>query len=206
VATGPASGGQALPRAVDNFRIQLTRPGAPQNNVSAQVHADGRFTLEQVVAGEWLMTVTPAPLGFVKAAKYGSHDVRFSTFEVGETAAPLDILVSTHTATVEGQVDAASAQSKRAGIVIAPVGAYHTLLRFYYGGAADDEGKFKVTGIAPGAYKVFALEKMAAATFRNPEAVDQIDELGERVDIGEGATVQAHPKLVPAERAAKALP
>jgi hypothetical protein len=132
--------------------------------------------------------------------------VRFTTFEVGAgSEAGLNIVVSMHTATVEGEVDADSSDSKRAGVVLAPVGAYHNLARYYYGVAADDEGKFKLRGIAPGKYKIFALEKMAAAGFRNPEAADQLDEWGEAIEIAEGAKVEAHPKLIPVARAAKAV-
>jgi hypothetical protein len=80
-----------------------------------------------------------------------------------------------------------------------------TLARFYYGGTTGTNGKFHIGGIAPGRYKIFAIEKMAAANFRNPEAADQLDELGEEIDVAEGATVEAHPKLIPAERATQAL-
>ena len=101
--------------------------------------------------------------------------------------------------------DAGSSEAKRAGIVIVPLGPYHNLTRFYYGAPAGDDGKFHVGGIAPGKYKIFAIEKMAAASFRNPEAADQLNELGEVVDLAEGATVKAHPKLIPTDRAVQAL-
>lgn len=200
--TGPRPDGSGI-------RIQLSRPGGrnmPQDNLLIQPGAGGRFSLPQVTPGEWLLSVTPVPPGFLKSAQFGDKDVRFSTFEVGAREdAALNIVVSMRTATVEGEVDAGPASDKRAGIVIAPQGPYHDLARFYYGVAADEEGKFKLNGIAPGKYKIFALEKMAAANFRNPEAIDQLEGLGEAIDIAEGATVEVHPKLIPSDRAAKAL-
>ncbi|MBV8731927.1 MAG: carboxypeptidase regulatory-like domain-containing protein, partial [Acidobacteriia bacterium] len=202
----------------NGFRVQLTRPGQavpqyqalPQYNVSAPVGADGRFTLSQVLPGEWALAVTPIPPGFLKSAQFGDRDVRFTPFEVGPANGdtPLNIVLSMNTARIEGEVQAEASDSKRAGIVLAPVGPYHNLARFYYGAAADDEGKFKVEGIAPGQYKIFALEKMTPAAFRNPEAVDRLGELGETgeaVELAEGATLHALPKLIPANRAAKAL-
>jgi uncharacterized surface anchored protein len=188
------------------FSVQLTRPGMARGNLTTVVGADGRFSLDQVPPGEWQLVVAPIPPGFLKSAQFGEKDVRFTTFEVGSGSdTPLNIVVSMHTATVQGEVDAGSSDSKRAGIVLAATGPYHTLTRFYYGVPTDANGKFKLGGIAPGKYKIFALEKMAAANFRNPEAADQLDELGEVIDLAEGATVESHPKLVPAERAAKAL-
>jgi hypothetical protein len=91
------------------------------------------------------------------------------------------------------------------GILIAPVGPYHGLTRFYYNTAADDEGKFKLSGIAPGKYKLFAFEKMTPANFLAPEAVDQLDDLGETIEFAEGATLQARPTLVPDDRAMRAV-
>jgi hypothetical protein len=201
-AEGPAV---ARPRGA-GFTVQLTRSGMPRGNLSARVGADGRFTLEQIPPGEWQLVVNPIPPGFLKAVQFGDKDILLKTFDVGAgNDTPLNIVVSMRTGTIQGEVDSGSSDSKRAGIMIAPVGAYHTFARFYYGTPADANGKFKLSGIAPGKYKIFALEKMAAANFRTPEAADQLDELGEVIDVAEGQTVEAHPKLIPSERAAKAL-
>jgi protocatechuate 3,4-dioxygenase beta subunit len=189
----------------NDLRISLARPGGQGANASAQVGADGRFLLKQVPPGEWGLSVNLPPQGFLKSAQLGDKDVRFTMFEVGSGGdASLNIVVSLNTATVEGEIDSESA--KRAGIVVAPVtGPYHTLTRFYYGAAADDNGKFKVQGIAPGKYKIFAVEKMADGRFRNPEAIDQLYELGEAIELSEGATLQVKPKLIPMDRAEKAI-
>jgi hypothetical protein len=202
--------GQASPKG-RGFIVQLTRAGRSRN-ISAQVGADGRFTLEKIPPGEWQLVVNPVPPGFLKAAQFGDKDILLKTFDVGSSNdVPLNIVVSMRTAAIHGEVDSGSADSKRAGIMLAPVGQYHTMTRFYYGTPTDADGKFKLSGLAPGKYKIFALEKMAAADFRTPEAADQLDDpgqgddLGEIIELAEGATVEAHPKLIPAERAAKAL-
>jgi hypothetical protein len=199
--------GPAASRAAGKaLRVQLSRPGAARSNISAEVGVDGRFSIPQVTPGEWQLAVTPVPPGFLKSAKLGDKDVRFTTFEVASNnEGALNIVVSMNTATVEGEIDAGSSDSKRAGVMLAPVGQFHDFVRYYYGTTAGDDGKFHFTGIAPGKYKVFALEKMAAASFRNPEAADELDELGEVIDLAEGAKLQAHPKLIPADRAAQAL-
>ena len=187
------------------LRIRLARPGSGRNSVTANVGADGKFSLPQIVSGDWQLSVTPVPPGFLKSARLGDKDVRFSTFEIGSnTETPLNIVVSMNTATVEGEIDS-EGDSKRAGVVIAPVGPYHNLARYYYGTTANDKGKFHISGIAPGKYKIFAVEKMAPASFRTPEAADQLDELGEVIELAEGATLEAHPKLIHVDRAAQAL-
>ena len=191
----------------NGFRVQLMRPGGSgmQENVSAQVGADGRFSISHVTPGEWQLSVTPVPPGYLKSARFADKDVRFTSFEVVGGNATLNIVVNMQTSTVEGQVEAEGSQAKRAGVLLAPVGAYQNLARFYYGTAADDDGKFKLRGIAPGRYKIFAVEKMAAESFRNPEAAEQLDQFGDLIEVAEGATLEAHPKLIPADRAAKAI-
>jgi hypothetical protein len=196
-------------QAPANVRVTVVRTGSRGENISAAPDAGGRFTLEQVPPGEFAVNVNPLPPGaFLKTASFGGKDVRFTrlSVEAGADPPPLNIVISMRSAKLEGRVEAGSGDSRRAGIVLAPTGALHTLLRFYYGAVTDDEGKFHLENLAPGKYKIFALEKMAPPDFRNPEAADQLDMLGEEIELMEGGTLEAHPKLIPVERAREALP
>jgi hypothetical protein len=140
-------------------------------------------------------------------ARFGDQDIRFARMEIKPGSEdPISIVISTNTAQVHGQVDAGGGDSKRAGILLAPTGQFSTLTRFYYDVAADDTGKFELKDIAPGKYKIFALEKLAPAEFKTPEAASQLDPLGEAIELAEGATLEVHPKLIPVERARQALP
>jgi hypothetical protein len=189
-----------------SFNIVLLRDIAGRRTVSAHPGPDGSFTMPGMTQGQWGLGLNPRG-GFVKSATLGDKDVRFTWLEIGpKTDAPFNIVISMNTAKVEGQVEAAGADSTRAGILLAPFGALHTLTRFYRSAAADGEGKFKLEGLAPGKYKIFALEKMAATGFLSPEAADQLDALGTEIELTEGATTQVRPKLIPMERAKEALP
>jgi hypothetical protein len=190
-----------------SFDIRLTRRGFGPR-ISANVAADGTFTLKQVPPGEWLLNVNPLPPGaFLKAARFGDQDIRFARMEIEPGSQdPLNVVISMNTAHVHGQVDAGSGDSKRAGILLAPTGQYSTLTRFYYDIAADDTGKFELKDIAPGKYKIFALERLAPADFKTPEASAQLDPLSEEIELAEGASLEVHPKLIPVERAREALP
>ncbi|HLH39194.1 MAG TPA: carboxypeptidase-like regulatory domain-containing protein [Bryobacteraceae bacterium] len=193
------------PQQPSGIQINLQRsPGATSGVYSARPAEDGSFTIEQVSPGEWSLNVAQMPRGaYLKSATLGEKDVRFERFaiEAGSDAA-LNIVISMNTASIYGQV------SGRAGILLAPVGKYHDLARFYFSVATGDDGKFKMMGIPPGRYKVFALEKIAAASFRTPEGADALDALGgaEEVDLSEGASVEVHPKLIPYERLKEVLP
>jgi protocatechuate 3,4-dioxygenase beta subunit len=198
--------GAAGPPAA-SFTIRLTHRGFNCCR-TAQVASDGTFTLKEVPAGDWAMNVNPLSTGaFLKAARFGDQDLRFARMDVkpGSEDA-ISIVISMNSAQIHGEVDSGGGDSKRAGILLAPTGQYSTFTRFYYDAATDDSGKFELKGIAPGKYKIFALEKLAAEEFKTPEAAAQLEPLGQEIELAEGAKLEVHPKLIPIERAREALP
>jgi hypothetical protein len=209
-------------RAAEGLTVVLAPPpntGGQREQHMAKVGKDGNFTIENVPPGEWMLNinsnapgnpnlVTPNQLTtmFDKSVRLGDKDYLFKRIEIPPGSdAPLNIVVSSNTAVVEGEVDSGGADPRRAGILLAPIGNLRNLARFYYGTPADDMGKFKLNGVAPGRYKIFALEKIAVATYRNPDSADLLDALGEEIEVVEGGKVQAHPKLIPQEKAKEIL-
>jgi protocatechuate 3,4-dioxygenase beta subunit len=200
-------------RPIQSFTVALApgTQGPRRETYSSPVGKDGSFAIEQLPPGEWVMTVTPTPVGtFEKSVRLGDKDFIFKLIEIPPGSdAPLDIVLSSNTAIVEGEIDADASGSKRAGILLEPVGDWHTLTRFYYSAISDDTGKFKLAGIAPGKYRIFALEKIATTSYRNPESADLLDavfkELAEDLELPEGAKVTSHPKLIPEDKAKEIL-
>jgi hypothetical protein len=181
-------------------------------NQGAQPGPDGKFNLPQVEPGEYDVNVTGIPRGgFLKSVRFGDDEVRFKPIEIktGSEAA-LTIVVSMRGAKIQGEVDSAGGDAARAGILVAPVGEFHDFARFYYSVSADDQGKFHLLGLAPGKYKIFALEKLAATSLRSPESADQLTALdgdyAQEIELVEDGTVEAHPKLIPLERGRTILP
>jgi hypothetical protein len=200
---GPAA------RPAQDLIVKLGPKGAGVNrqSYSSTVAKDGSFKFEQVPPGEWLLSTSAgAENTFEKSVRLGDKEFLYQPIEIPPGSdAPLNIVLSSNTATVEGEIDAGGADRKRAGILLEPVGKWHTVMPFYDSVVADDEGKFKLGGVAPGRYKIFALEKIATANYRTPEAGDLLDPLGEEFEVTEGARLQLHPKLIPEERAREIL-
>jgi uncharacterized protein (DUF2141 family) len=191
--------------------VRLVRENSNDVPIAAKPGADGGFILKQVLAGEWVLNwvlnVDKLPAdAFLKSASLGDQDVRFKPFTIGPgSTGPLNIVISTRTAQLAGEVEAGGGDPKRAGIVLAPIGPFHNLTRFYYGAVSDDSGKFQIANLAPGKYRIFALEKLAPQPFRNPEAADQLGDLGTEIELMEGAELTVHPKLILAGRAREAM-
>jgi len=180
-------------------------------NQGAQAAADGKFTIPQVPPGLYNLNLPVPRGGFLKSVRLGDDEVRFKPIEIKPgSEAPLNIVVSMHGAKVEGEVDAAGGDPGRAGILVTPMGELHDFARFYYSVAADDHGKFKLLGLAPGKYRIFALEKLTATSLRNPEAADQLialdGDFAQEIELVEDGSVEAHPKLIPLERGRAILP
>ncbi len=190
---------------VEGFTVMLggAGPRSRRENFSSPVKKDGSFAIQDVPPGEWVLTVNGGSSTFEKSVRLGDKDLLYKRVEITPGLdAPLNIVISSNTATVSGAIDAGG---RRAGILLAPVGTLHTFARFYYSVTADDDGKFKLNGIAPGKYKIFALQKINPASYRNPESADVLDALGEELEVPEGAKVESHPKLIPEEKAKEIL-
>jgi hypothetical protein len=196
-------------RPVENYSITLMTPTSPGNrreSFSSPVKKDGSFSIAQVPPGEWQVKINPSgPGSFEKSVRLGDKDYLYKPLEIPSGLdTPLNIVLGTAGVAIDGEVEGVSG-AKRAGILLAPVGTRHTLAQFYYTTTTDDKGKFKINGVAPGKYKIFALEAIATVNFRNPESTELLDALGEELDVPESGKLQPHPKLIPEEKAREIL-
>lgn len=189
---------------VELFTVVLGGAGPRANgNYSSPVKKDGSFAIQDVPPGEWVLNINGGSAVFQKSVRLGDKDFLYKRVEIPPGLdAPLNIVISSNMATVSGAIEAGG---KGAGILLAPIGRLHTFTRFYYSSTADDDGKFKMNGIAPGKYKIFALEKIAPGSYRNPESADLLDGLGEELEVPEGGKMESHPKLIPEEKAKEIL-
>jgi protocatechuate 3,4-dioxygenase beta subunit len=196
---------------LESMNVVLNTPGSRNGSHNAAVKKDGSFVIEQVPPGEWALNVNPNQVGiFEKSVMLGDKDYLYKRIEIPPGLdAPLNIVLSSNLATVEGTVDTGGADAKRAGILLEPVGKWHDLARFYYQVLADEAGKFKLNRVAPGRYKIFALEKISTGGFLNPESAELLEaalkDQVEEFDVPEGGKIQVNPKLVPEERAKEIL-
>ena len=191
--------------AASGFTVTVVPPTfepSRPSNYTGHVAKDGSFSIKQVPPGEWIMNVSPNNAGtFEKSVRLGDKDFLYQKLEIpAGSNAPLNVVLSSNLATIEGEVEG----GKRAGILVEPVGKWHNLARFYYSTTAGEDGKFKLR-VAPGKYKIFALEKIATASFRNPESAELLGTLGDDLDVAEGAKVAAHPALIPEDKARELL-
>jgi protocatechuate 3,4-dioxygenase beta subunit len=169
----------------------------------ASVKPDGSFVCKGVVPGVWDIGVKPLPPGgYIKSMRLGDQDVLTEDMIIGpETAAHLRIVVSTRGGILEGHVKKASGEDAgRAIVLLAPDGKYSHVLSFYSATVADEAGRFKLKGLTPGGYKLYAFDAMEYAAWQNPEFLKPFESQGTKVEIKEGVNPSKDVQLIPTAR------
>jgi hypothetical protein len=134
--------------------------------IQADVDADGRFEIPEVGPGFFDVFVDPLSDGtFVKAIQQGAQDLMARPAELIKNVGDVNIQLSARSATAEGvALDSAARPVPDAQVVLVP-----TILRNrddrYYSAYADPGGNFRISGIAPGTYFVFAFEDLDVGAY-----------------------------------------
>jgi hypothetical protein len=159
------------------------------------VGPDGAFLVSGMPPGRFrlrALTGLPPDL-YVADVRRDGQSVFDSGFEVGSNASdPIEILVSAGSATVEGAVLAGPTKPlTRATVALIPEDQRRENRAFYLSAKTDAAGRFKIQGVAPGSYKLFAWESVTPNAFLDASFVAPFEERGRVIQIGPGETITA---------------
>jgi hypothetical protein len=169
------------------------------DNSSADINAGGAFKMA-VEPGKWSVAVTGAPRNvFLKSARLDEADVLESGLDLtaGQTVGRLEIVLSAAGAQVEGAVvDAAGRPAAGAVVVLVPEPRLRLHSRLFQEATAGREGRFRMSGIAPGEYKLFAWDDLDSEAYRDRDFLRGYEERGAKILLNENETKQAFLKLI----------
>jgi hypothetical protein len=127
----------------------------------------GNYRLDGFVQGKW----------YLKSAMLGGRDLSREEIPIGQSAGPIDVVLSDDSGTVEGQVVDAGDQPVSSFVMIMAEGRQpHNVM-------SDAAGKFKVSGLAPGEYRAYAWD--------DDQQVEYADREWMRHYTGTAITIQA---------------
>jgi hypothetical protein len=186
------------------FQVSLS-PGGPITvppPSTAKVGPDGTFVIPAVPPGSWDINPGPIPKGgYLKSMRLGEQDVLAEDMEIGPaTDVPLNIVISSRGGKVSGEIDSDKPPRRPATIMLAPVGKFAAVMSFFSLAESDADGKFELSGLTPGKYRLFAFDRQPQGDFRGPDIVKKLEPLGEAVDVVEGETLQVKVKAITPEQ------
>jgi hypothetical protein len=173
------------------LKITLDLQGGMGNirmNRSAEIAEGGTFTLPDMTADTYFISVAGLPDGYyVKSARWGKEEV----FESGVSLAaksegPLEIVLSAKPATIRGSMAGAAA-----GVTVALVPQSQKRRarpEFYRSALTDSQGRFTFANLPPGEYKLFAWDDVESGAWTDPEFLKPIEAKGQLVTLREGST------------------
>jgi len=123
----------------------------------------------------------------VKSMRCGNTDVIESGVDLTGGGCELVVTLSANSGQIEGNVvDEDEQPAKAASVTLLPQGTKRTdLARF---ATTDASGHFKIVGVAPGSYRLYAWEHVddLNAVWYDPDFVKPFETLGRSLQIAEG--------------------
>ncbi len=188
-----------------SVRIQLmsTDMGGLGGIPGIQVAEDGSFSATELSQDKYRITVNPGAAAYVKAITVGGQNILDTALDLsGGGGGPMEVILSTKIATVNGMVEKQKQDDAPGSIVIAIAGANGTLSLLSTASGqsplarVDDNGKFSIANLPPGEYKLIAFEEIDLATASDPEFLKKFEDRAATVKIGEGESKSATLKQV----------
>ena len=159
--------------------------------------ADGSFKLQLVPNGTYRVSLSP-PLqtSYLKSVQLGNSEGIHSGITVqGPPADALRILVSARAGTLQGRVLGETKQPLRnVRTVLIPETALRGRVDLFKNVLSTTSGEFKIQGITPGSYKLFAWQEVENGAWLNSEFMREFEERGVPVVVTEGSseTIEVH--------------
>jgi Carboxypeptidase regulatory-like domain len=179
----------------------------------ASLPVGGTFAVEDVTAGDFRVEILPilttppstqvSPAlqnAYVKSIRLGSRDVLNGGLHIEEpTRDTLQVVLSMNGGTAQGRViDPTGKPVPNVRTVLVPDAARRLRGDLYKTIFTDDAGRFQLTGIAPGSYKLFAWERVEEGAWQDPQFIKLFEDRGTTVQVRENEQVSQDTRLLPA--------
>jgi len=192
----------------DDRRAVLTRTlvllfpwgGPPQVPLSAMIEEDGSFRIGGVPRDLYRLDFLWLPEdAYVKSIRMGGQEVLEKALDLNRAAAsPVEIALSVKAAVVEGLVQADGKPAAQSEVILAPEPSRPNQPYLYKRAFTDQKGRFPITGVAPGEYKVNA-SGATMVPVPDLELADLLEGEGVKVNVREGGHEHVELKILRTE-------
>ena len=173
----------------------------PSSPPPATVGENGGFSIQGVFPGTWIVNVMPLPPNsYVKSIRLGDQESAGQVLVVPPAAAgPLRIVLSANGSEISGVVEGAPAGSHPSVIVVAnPEGDLSRNRHLQRVARVSGGGSFLLRGLAPGEYRLHALETQDWTVPQNDDLLRALEARSQRISVHEGQKSSVQLALIPA--------
>jgi protocatechuate 3,4-dioxygenase beta subunit len=176
----------------------LSSMGFAPDVSNVALRSDGTFTFHDVPEGSYHIKVLPLPDGYYLKPS-GEGDAVEAGVKVGRNhAATVELTLSTGAGRITGTVAKDQQPFAGATVVLVPDGARRGQPRFYRQALTDSGGRFTISSITPGDYKVFAWEEIERGMYLDPDFLQLYEDSGKSVHVKESGNLNLQLDLIPA--------
>jgi hypothetical protein len=162
----------------------------------------GEFTITGMPPGIYKLSVSSMPpdayLEDLRQIGASVHDEGFAVTD--RPGAPLQVLLASPAARVEGIVRGPNQEPvATVRVVLIPEASRRQEVARFRTNSSDKDGKFVLSGIPPGTYKLFAIDNFPENAWRNAEFMQPYDYKGHIVTLAKGASISVDLPRIPWE-------
>lgn len=159
----------------------------------------GEFAIPAVAGARYdlrFSTALPDEAYLLDVLQSGKSVLQDGFFVGTETPAAVEVRVGSPGGTIEGTVqDALNAPIPFSRVALVP--ANRRIVPFYKTAVAGRDGRFVMSDIVPGSYKVFAWTNAPEGAWENREFVSRFERFGLSVEVASGGFLRVRPSVIP---------
>ncbi len=166
---------------------------------TSPVQADGTFTLQQPGAGDYRVNVAGLPRNaYIKFARLGAADVLNQGLHVErQPNEVLEIIIGTDSGSIDGTVNTEKQQpAVNVAVALVPDPAHRKRSDLFRTASTDSLGRFRMEGIPPGVYKLFASYDLESGDWQDPDFLRPFEERGRLIQVGPRASVATEIRVI----------
>ena len=177
----------------------LPSDGLPMVPPSAAVSENGVFRLTGVSRDSYRLNLAGLPEGtYVKSVRLSGQDALDKALDLRQarSAPALEITLGAKAGAVEGLVRG-DGKTLPASVILVPEPIRPNQPFLYKQASTDSDGRFKMSGLAPGDYKLYAFEEETDITlYIDSDWAKSLETAGDKVTIGDNGRESVELRLI----------
>ena len=170
-------------------------------DVEGRVDTNGAFKLESASRDNFMVTLTGVSDAFIKSIRLDAQDVTQTGIDLSgaSSGSKIEITLGTNPGLASGTVKDGEVAAPGLPVTILPDPAQPMQPYLIKTATTDADGKFQVSGLAPGNYKAYAWSAITSELYKDPEFMRRFENDGAKIVVKEGSTERVELKVTKVE-------